>query len=148
MIFVEFAEELTQKSQYSFQWRHGHRKVLLSSKQLLQFFNRAEQTSSAHTAPKMSVGSSYKFTAKEGNLSIFSCLDKQEVHCTCWENKIITARIRGYASVVVLLEGDLLLYQSGAPPTVKNLRPPLPRQLHSFFFAQGNIHGVPSNKGP
>ena len=27
MIFVEFAEELTQKSQYSFQWRHGHRKV-------------------------------------------------------------------------------------------------------------------------
>ena len=30
--------------------------------------------------------------------------------------------------------GDLLLYQSGAPPTVKNLRPPLQRQLHSFFF--------------
>ena len=58
------------------------------------------------------------------------------------------ARIRGYASVVVLLEGDLLLYQGGAPPTVKNLRPPLPRQLHSFFFAQGNIHGLPSNKGP
>ena len=47
---------------------------------------------------------------------------------------IITARISGYASVVVLLEGDLLLYQSGAPPTVKNLRPPLQRQLHSFFF--------------
>ena len=40
----------------------------------MQFFNRAEQTSSAHTAPKMSVGSSSKFTAKEGNLSIFSCL--------------------------------------------------------------------------
>ena len=49
-------------------------------------------------------------------------------------SKIITARISGYASVVVLLEGDLLLYQSGAPPTVKNLRPPLQRQLHSFFF--------------
>ena len=66
MIFVEFAEELTQKSQYSFHWRHGHRKV--------QFFNRAEKTSSAHTAPKMSVGSSSKSTANEGNLSLFSCL--------------------------------------------------------------------------
>ena len=32
LIFVEFAEELTQKSQYSFHWRHGHRKVLLSSR--------------------------------------------------------------------------------------------------------------------
>ena len=108
LIFVEFAEELTQKSQYSFHWRHGHRKV--------QFFNRAEKTSSAHTAPKMSVGTASKSTANEGNLSL------------------ITTRISGYASVVVLLEGDLLLYQSGAPPTVKNLRPPLPRQLHSFFF--------------
>ena len=37
-------------------------------------FNRAEKTSSAHTAPKMSVGSSSKSTAKEGNLSLFSCL--------------------------------------------------------------------------
>ena len=40
----------------------------------MQFFNRAEKTSSAHTAPKMSVGSSSKSTAKEGNLSLFSCL--------------------------------------------------------------------------
>ena len=32
LIFVEFAEELTQKSQHSFHWRHGHRKVLLSSR--------------------------------------------------------------------------------------------------------------------
>ena len=32
------------------------------------------------------------------------------------------------------MEGDLLLYQGGAPPPVKNLRPPLQRQLHSFFF--------------
>ena len=49
-------------------------------------------------------------------------------------SKIITARISGHASVVVLVEGDLLLYQSGAPLTVKNLRPLLQRQLHSFFF--------------
>ena len=32
LIFVEFAEELIQKSQNSFHWRHGHRKVLLSSR--------------------------------------------------------------------------------------------------------------------
>ena len=43
-------------------------------------FNRAEKTSSAHTAPKISVGSSFKSTAKEGNLSLLSCLRSRK--CT------------------------------------------------------------------
>ena len=32
LIFVEIADDLTQKSKYSFHWRHGHRKVLLPSR--------------------------------------------------------------------------------------------------------------------
>ena len=48
----------------------------------VQFFNRAEKTSSAHTAPKMSVGSSSKSTANEGNLSLFSCLRSRKLKTT------------------------------------------------------------------
>ena len=92
-------------------------------------FNRAEKTSSAHNAPKMSVGSSSKSTAKAGNLSLFSCLrsrkftvpaGKQNNNC---KDQWIRFCSRSFG---------------GRPVTVpewrSNLRPPLQSQLHSFFF--------------
>ena len=115
----------------------------------MQLFNRAEKTSSAHTAPKMSVGSSSKFTAKEGNLSVFSCLrsrkftvpaGKQNNNCKDqW--MLFCSRSCG-----------------GRPVTVPEWRSTPSKEsttsvakTSAFFLlcfrAQANTHAVPSNKG-
>ena len=115
----------------------------------MQFFNRAEKTSSAHTAPKMSVGSSSTSTAKEGNLSLFSCLrsrkfsvpaGKQNNNC---KDKWICFCSRSFG---------------GRPVTVPEWRSTHSKESRTcvakttaFFLlcfrAQANTHAVPSNKG-
>ena len=126
LIFVEFAEELTQNPQYSFHWRHGHRKVLLSSR-LLCNSSTGLKRQAVHILPQRCL------------LDLHPNLQQRKVICPyfhVWEagSSLYLLGSSGCASVVILVEGDLLLYQSSAPPPVKNLRLPLQRQLHSFFF--------------
>ena len=115
----------------------------------MQFFNRAEQTSSAHTAPKMSVGSSSKFTAKEGNLAIFSCLSSR---------KFTVPAGKQYSNCKDQWIGFSSRSFGGRPVTVPEWRSTHSKEsttsaakTTAFFLlcfrVQANTHGVPSNKG-
>ena len=112
----------------------------------MQFFNRAEKTSSAPTAPKMSVGSSSKSTAKEGTLSLFSCLrsrkftGKQNNNC---KDKWIRFCSRSFGGRPVTVPEWCSTHSKESMTCIA--------KTTTFFLlcfrAQANTHGVPSNKG-
>ena len=109
----------------------------------MQFFNRAEKD------PKMSVGSSSKFTAKEGNLSLFSCLRSRKFTVPAGrQNNNCKDQWMRFCSHSC----------GGRPVTVPEWRSTPSKESTTsvanptaFFLlcfrAQANTHAVPSNKG-